>query len=268
MLRERIEVFLSDHRPKRTTGAGAAACEKLEDRSADLIWSRGLMQEWSPSSQDGQKALVVFAHPDDADFYCGGTIARLIEAGVQVFYLCASRGNKGGSDNVDNAEQISRVRTAEQIAAAQALGVPSSNVNFLDLDDGTITYGRDLIDRIVREIRIIRPNIVITLDTNIFDPTWGINHADHRAVALATVDAVYPFARNKNEMPDLPAHEVQTLLVLNYQNPNCFIDISGPAFEAKKTALSAHQSQFGDATDVIKKAEEIGRQETFIRVTW
>lgn len=226
------------------------------------------MQEWSPSSLDGQNVLVVFAHPDDSDFYLGGTIARLTAAGAQVFYLCASRGDKGDSSGTLSVKQISELRAAEQIAAAEILGVCKDNVEFLGMPDGNIIYNRELIDKIVIAIRKIQPTIVVALDTNILDPAWGVNHADHRAIGLATIDAVYPYARNKNEMPELRAHEVQTLLVVNYREPNCFVEISGAPFEAKKAALSTHKSQWGDATHVIEKAQNMGMRETFIRIDW
>ncbi|CAN5672305.1 PIG-L family deacetylase [soil metagenome] len=226
------------------------------------------MQEWSPSSLDGQKVLVVFAHPDDSDFYVGGTIARLTTAGAEVFYLCASRGDKGDASGKLSNEQISEIRAAEQIAAAALLGVSENNVEFLGMPDGNIVYNRELIDKIVKAVRKIQPNIVVALDTNILDPAWGVNHADHRAIGLATIDAVYPYARNKNEMPELKAHEVQTLLIVNYREPNCFVEISGAPFEAKKAALSTHKSQWGDAAHVIEKAQNMGMQETFIRINW
>jgi LmbE family N-acetylglucosaminyl deacetylase len=225
------------------------------------------MQEWSPSSQDGQKALVVFAHPDDSDYYFGGTIARLTKAGIEVFYLCATHGDKGDGSGELTAEQISKVRVAEQVEAAHSLGVHPANLEFLGLPDGRLVYDRELIDQIVKVIRRIRPEMVLALDTNIVDPSWGVNHADHRAIALATIDAVYPYARNRNELPDLPPHEVSTLLILNHREPNCFVNISGDAFEAKKSALAAHKSQWGEAEHIIRKAAESMR-ETFLRIAW
>jgi LmbE family N-acetylglucosaminyl deacetylase len=184
-----------------------------------------------------------------------------------VFYVCASRGDKGDASGTCSAEEISAIRSSEQIAAAEMLGVSERNVDFLGMPDGNIIYNRSLIDHVVRAIRRIKPNVVIALDPNILDPAWGVNHSDHRAIALATIDAVYPYARNKNEMTELPPHEVQTLLIVNYKDPNCFVDISGAAFEAKKAALSAHKSQWGDAGFVIEKAKN-GFRETFTRVTW
>lgn len=224
------------------------------------------MQEWSPSSLDGQKALVVFAHPDDSDFYVGGTIARLTAAGVNVHYLCASYGEKGDAQGF-TPDQIARIRLEEQLTAAEILGVSRENVEFLGLPDGGIVCNRELIDAIVKVIRRIKPEIVIALDINTLDPAWGVNHADHRAIGQATIDAVYPYARNKNELPHLPPHEVRTLLVLNYRDPNCFVEISGAAWQAKKAALSAHKSQWGDAEHVIEKANQRSR-ESFTRIDW
>src|SRR4051812_7243977 len=108
------------------------------------------MQEWSPTSLDGQKALVVFAHPDDSDFYVGGTIARFTSAGAELFYLCASHGDKGDAFGTPSGENIADIRTGEQIAAAEILGVPKGNVEFLGMPDGNIVYNRELIDKIVK----------------------------------------------------------------------------------------------------------------------
>ncbi len=225
------------------------------------------MQEWSPSSLDGKKALVVFAHPDDSDFYVGGTIARLTAAGADVHYLCATHGDKGDASGTLSAAEISRIRAGEQLAAAEALGVAGEHVEFLGLPDGNVTYNRDLIDAVVKAIRRLKPDIVIALDTNILDPAWGINHADHRAIGLATIDAVYPYARNRNELPELPPHEVRMLLILNHRDPNCFVDISGAPLQSKIAALAAHKSQWGDAAYVIEKASQ-RLKETFTRVDW
>lgn len=216
---------------------------------------------------DGQRVLVVFAHPDDSDFYVGGTISRLTAAHAEVHYLCASRGDKGDASGALSAQEISIMRSAEQVNAAAQLGVARENVEFLEFPDGNIIYNRTLIDAIVRVIRRVKPAIVIALDFNVLDPAWGVNHADHRAVGLATIDAVYPYARNRNEMPELPPHEVQTLLILNNRDPNCFVDISGAAMEAKKSALSAHKSQWGDAAHVIEKASQ-SVLERFTRIQW
>lgn len=225
------------------------------------------MQEFAPTFSDGKKALVVFAHPDDSDFYVGGTIARLTAAGTEVHYLCASRGDKGDASGTLSGQEISAIRAEEQVTAAAQLGVSREHVEFLGLPDGNIIYNRALIDEIVRSIRRVKPDIVIALDFNVLDPAWGVNHADHRAVGLATIDAVYPYARNRNEMPELPPHEVQTLLILNNRDPNCFVDIAGAPMEAKKAALAAHKSQWGDAAHVIEKASQ-QKQESFTRVDW
>lgn len=226
------------------------------------------LREWNPSDLSGKKVLAVFAHPDDCDFYFGGTIARLTAAGARVFYVCATRGDKGDDSGAQSAGAISQLRESEQRRAGEALGV--FDIEFLGLPDGHLVYSHDLIAQIVEPIRRLQPDIVLALDTAMFDPIWGVNHADHRALAQATIDAVYPYARNPHEFIhlNLPAHTVTMLLSVNYERPNCFVDITGKAFEQKKLALSAHESQWGDSDGGVKAAEAAGLRETFVRVQW
>ncbi len=224
------------------------------------------LSELNLSEMRGKKVLAVFAHPDDVDYYIGGTIAKLSLAGAEIVYLCATSGDKGDVSGTMEASELTLSRQAEQLAAADVFSV--SSVKFLGLPDGALSYDRDLLESIVRTIRDVRPDIVIALDTDLFDPAWGVNHADHRAIATATIDAVYPYARNPHEFPDQPANEVETLLVLNYRDPNCFVKVKGKARKLKERALAAHASQWGDATEVIQKSRALGKRETFTLVTW
>jgi LmbE family N-acetylglucosaminyl deacetylase len=222
--------------------------------SSDLL-------QWTIKDVVGKRALVVFAHPDDVDFHFGGTVASLSRAGAETWYLCATRGDKGDRSGRLSGAEIAEIRATEQREAAQILG--ANNPEFLDLADGQVEYTRELVATIGKRIREIRPDIVITLDFEMFDPSWGVNHADHRAISTATIDAVYPFARNPNFLPGVPAHTVPTLLVLSYKNPNVFVDTSGVAFELQIQALRAHKSQWGNAERVIAKRLALGPRETY-----
>lgn len=219
------------------------------------------IRQWQPEDLQGKSALVVFAHPDDVDFHFGGTVAMLVAAGVEVTYLCATRGDKGDRSGEKNASEIALVREEEQHQAARILG--ATTLEFLDEKDGEVEHTRDLVNAIARKIRAIRPDIVITLDIGFFDPSFGVNHADHRNIATATMDAIYPVARNRNFMPDIPHHVVRTLLVLDYERPNVCVDTSGEAFEKQLLALQCHKSQWGNAERVLNKRRALGMIEKY-----
>lgn len=225
-------------------------------------------QEWHPEQFSGKQVLAVFAHPDDGDFYFGGTIARLTAAGAQVTFLCATRGDKGAVGAGQNQEKAAAIREAEQLASAHILGV--SQVEFIGLTDGRVTYNHDLIKSVVAVVRRLKPDVLLSLDPSPFDPAWGVNHTDHRAIALATMDAAYPYARNPHEFEDLglDAHSVGTLLVVNYERPNCFVDIRGRAFQRKQAALTMHASQWGHDNAGQRAARKLGKREPFMRISW
>jgi LmbE family N-acetylglucosaminyl deacetylase len=194
--------------------------------------------------------LVVLAHPDDPEFFCGGTVARWIKNGCEVHYCLLTRGDKGSDDDRTTPQDLARIREQEQQAAADVLGV--RQVHFLDEPDGYLMPSLELRENIVRVIRQIRPNIVITCDpTNFFPSNRYINHADHRAAGQVTLDAVFPAARSALYFPhlyqqeSLKPHKVREVYVAGAQHPNINIDIT-EAFDLKLEALSKHRSQIKD----------------------
>ena len=140
---------------------------------------------------DGQKRiLVILAHPDDPEFFCGATIARWAANGHLINYVLLTRGDKGAQDRSLKPDEISRMREIEQQGAARVLGVQS--VRFLDYLDGYLVPDLALRKDIVRVIRQERPDILVTCDPLNFISDTHINHPDHRAAGLATLDAVFP----------------------------------------------------------------------------
>jgi LmbE family N-acetylglucosaminyl deacetylase len=132
-----------------------------------------------------QRVLVVQAHPDDAEHLCGGTIARLIAEGKEVFYLMVTRGDKGSEDPDMTPERLASIREQEQRQAAETLGIKL--VTFLEgYFDGEVEPTIQLRREIALAVRQIKPDAVLT-----FDP-WKKNeaHPDHRAVGICTVDAL------------------------------------------------------------------------------
>ncbi|TFH36324.1 MAG: PIG-L family deacetylase [Anaerolineales bacterium] len=199
--------------------------------------------------QDGV-VLVVLAHPDDPEFFCGGTIARWSANGQEVHYCLLTRGDKGSDDALTAPEELAKIRVSEQRAAANVLGV--RQVHFLDEPDGYLMPSLALRKIIVRVIREVRPRIVITCDpTNFFPSNRYINHADHRAAGEVTLDAVFPAARSALYFPELlkdeglEPHKVSEIYIAIAQHPNITIDITD-YFDQKIRALSEHRSQLKD----------------------
>jgi LmbE family N-acetylglucosaminyl deacetylase len=201
--------------------------------------------------------LVILAHPDDPEFYCGGTVARWAADGCSVHYCLITRGDKGSDEEGVPPEELAKIREVEQRAAADVLGVET--VQFLDEPDGYLTPSLTLREKIVRVIRQVRPSIVITCDpTNFFPSNRYINHADHRAAGQVALDAVFPAARSALYFPDLlhneglQPHKVTKVYVAGAQHPNISIDIT-TTFEQKLSALSHHKSQIKDMPSLKKR---------------
>jgi LmbE family N-acetylglucosaminyl deacetylase len=189
-----------------------------------------------------KRALVVVAHPDDAEFLCAGTVAKLCAEGWQVWYCLATSGDKGTKDPEMTREKLAAMREAEQTAACRVLGV--QDVIYLRYPDGFVENSDELRGEIVRLIRKLKPDTVITWDGY----RKGFNHNDHRNVGLATYDAVYPASRDPLYYPEqieqegLSWHRVSELLLAGSDEPDHFIDISD-YFDKKVEALLAHASQ-------------------------
>ncbi len=193
------------------------------------------------------RVLVVLAHPDDPEFYCGGTVARWVSEGAEVTYCLLTRGDKGDDDVGTDSELLAQKRMSEQRMAAEVLGV--KNVIFFDHPDGYLTPDLTLRRDVVRVIRQVRPEIIVTCDpTNFFPSDRYINHSDHRAAGQATLDAVFPAAGSGLYFPELlqeeglKPHKVEQVYVAGAQHPNTIVNVT--KFLGKKiAALKEHASQ-------------------------
>ena len=196
-----------------------------------------------------KRALVVAAHPDDADFGAGGTAALLARAGWEVRYLVVTDGSKGSDDPAFTPETLVATRAEEQRVAAAHLGV--LDVRFLGYTDGELVSSRELLGRVTREIREFQPFAVYTHDPEpVIINNSFVNHNDHRVTGLATVDAVYPTARDRLNFPEhlaagLATHKVRELYLWGANQPTFTVDIT-PVLDAKIEALLLHRSQFTD----------------------
>lgn len=184
-----------------------------------------------------RSAMTVGAHPDDAEFGAGGTLARWAEAGCEVTILVVTDGSKGSWDeDITTAELVAR-RRAEQERAAEALG--ASQVVHLDHVDGVLEYSMALREEVCRWTRTVRPAVVLGHDP------WRryMLHPDHRAAGWALIDGVVA-ARDHLFFPEqgLEKHRPDALLLWQADEPNHYEDITS-TFDRKIAALLEHSSQ-------------------------
>ena len=204
--------------------------------------------------------LGVAAHPDDLDFSTSATMAKYAAQGAKVYYLLLTDGSKGSEDKNITQSELIAIRHKEQETALKAIG--GQSVKFLDYPDGALEVTLELKKQIVVEIRHRKPDVVVVMDpTIVYSKTRGfINHSDHRAAGQATIDAVYPLARDHLTYPDLYAegyqpHKVKTLLLTNFDDQNYYEDVSD-YLDKKWLSLSHHASQIKD----MQKTKEMFRE--------
>jgi LmbE family N-acetylglucosaminyl deacetylase len=189
------------------------------------------------------RAMVIFAHPDDAEIGSGGVIARWAAAGCEVTYVLCTNGSAGTADRSLTPEELVDRRAAEQRAAADFMGV--KNLVMLPHPDGGLEDTREFRGDIVRAIRTYRPHTVFAHDPYRFR---GFQHRDHRAVGIVTTDAVYPFARDHLHFPEhivregLEPHKVRELWYWGADEPDVIVDVS-TSIDKQIAALVRHESQ-------------------------
>ncbi len=210
-----------------------------------------------------ERTLAVYAHPDDPDVSCGGTMARWAAAGSEVHVVVCTQGDKGSSDPTTRPGELSRRRANEVAAAVAALGLAGHHL--LGYPDGEIDNTAEVRGELVRLVRDLRPEAVVCPDpTAVLFGSSYFNHRDHRVVGWATLDAVAPAAANPHYFRRQgPAHQVDSVYLSGTLEPDVWVDITG-SIDAKGRALLCHQSQLGDTGEwfgqvVRQRAEEEGR---------
>ena len=214
-----------------------------------------------------QRAMVIVAHPDDAEFTMAGTVALWAQQGCAISYVLCTRGDRGSNDPQVTPWALARIREQEQRAACAILGV--QEVVFLDYPDGTLEPTLALRRDLTREIRRFRPEVVLCPDPTVrFYGDHYLNHPDHRAAGSAALDAVFPSAETRYIFPELLAagfepHRVKAVYIHGSPEPNVWIDIQ-PVLEIKARALAAHVSQVNQSQVeewVRNMAREEGRSQ-------
>lgn len=205
-----------------------------------------------PDEPEIERALVVVAHPDDCDFGCAGTTAVFTDSGIDVSYCIITDGDAGGSDRNASRADVAKQRRKEQTEAAAVVGV--HDIEFLGYPDGRLMVSMDLRRDLSRVIRQKRPQRVLCQSpirnfTRIF-----ASHPDHLAAGEATLDAVYPDARNPFAHMDLldkeglEPHTVDEVWLMGGtvgMQPDRVIDVTDTA-QRKLDALRCHRSQYDD----------------------
>jgi len=195
-----------------------------------------------------RRILCISAHPDDNEFTIAGTVARWVREGRDVAFCLATTGGAGVNEHTPSNEGLIPIREKEQRAAAKILGV--KEIVLLGYTDGTLEPTLDLRRDLTRVIRRFRPDIVMTGDPTVrYYGHEYLNHPDHRAVASAALDAVFPSAETRAIFPELLAeglepHKVKQVFISGSLSPDVFVDI-GATLAAKCRALKAHRSQVG-----------------------
>ncbi len=206
--------------------------------------------------------VAVYAHPDDPEVSCGGTLARWVAAGSTVHLVVCTTGDKGSSDPSASPRELAARRADEVAAAVAALGL--SGYQLLGHPDGELDEA-SLRRELVGVIRARTPDCVVCPDpTAVFFGRHYVNHRDHRTVGWATIDAVAHEAGLPHYFPDQgDAHRTGALYLSGTLEPDVWVDITD-TIEAKGDALLCHQSQLGEPgewlrTVVRERAEEAGR---------
>ncbi|WP_081238165.1 PIG-L deacetylase family protein [Streptomyces viridosporus] len=223
-----------------------------------------------PMPDDWQRALAVVAHPDDLEYGCSAAVASWTDAGREVAYVLATRGEAGIAPLAP--AECGPLREREQIASAAVVGV--SAVEFLDHRDGVIEYGPALRRDIAAAIRRHRPELVITLNhRDTWDGTYW-NTPDHVAVGRAVLDAAGD-AGNRWIFPELteqglePWDGVRWVAVAGSDTPTHAVD-AADGLERAVRSLLAHRTYIEALTDedpeayarglLTRSAEETGRR--------
>ena len=207
-----------------------------------------------------ERVMVITAHPDDSEFGAGGTVARFVKEGREVVYCVVTNGNKGSSDRSMTPERLATIRAEEQRNAARVLGV--ERVTFLGYPDGEVEDTRDLRRDVSREIRRVRPDLVICQNPN-RTYNLGASHRDHRTVGGVVIDCVYPLARDHlafpELMPEFEPHKVREVYVMQWQEPHLVSDITD-VMDLKIKALACHASQFADFSAVEARVRQRNKE--------
>ncbi len=196
-----------------------------------------------------ERVLVITPHADDAEVWAGGLIAKWVGAGAKVHCVLCTDGSKGTSDPNASGAELAATRTREQMEAAKILGM--TDVVTLGRPDGELEDTADFRRDLVRQIRLVKPDVVLTSEPYRRNMQW---HRDHRIAGQVALDAVFPYARDHLHFGDLfsnegiEPHKTAAIMFWGSENPNVFVDICAE-IDTKLQAVLAHRTQTGQRTE-------------------
>ncbi len=201
-----------------------------------------------------ERALAVFAHPDDPEVACGGTLARWAALGTEVHLVIANRGEKGSHDPSTDPDALAEHRAEEVARAAAVMGL--AGVEHLGYPDGEMENDAALRARLIEVVRRIRPDAVVAPDpTAVFFGDSYVNHRDHRQLGWAVLDSFVP-AASPLYVPEVgPAHQVALVLLSGSLEADAWVDIEA-VLATKVAAVACHESRLaGDPALVAELLE-------------
>ena len=210
-----------------------------------------------PDWEGSKTIMVILAHPDDPEFFLGGTIAEWAKQGHKVSYLLLTKGQRGVSRDYPDPTNLDLIRVQEQQNAAAKFGV--SKVDFLDYQDGYLVPDIEARRKVAREIRRTRPDVVATFDPLLIYQRGRINHPDHRAAGQIVIDAIFPAVGNSAFFPEflaegLPQHQVEELWLSVPVESNYELDVTHN-WQLRLEALLEHVSQIGEPAAFLEHME-------------
>jgi LmbE family N-acetylglucosaminyl deacetylase len=206
------------------------------------------------------RALAIYAHPDDPDVSCGGTLAVWAKAGCEVTVVLCTDGGKGSADPDRDLDSLVAQRVAEASEAGSLIGVAACQN--LGYPDGELSDDAVLRQALVSAVRRVRPDVVLCPDpTAVFFGQEYFNHRDHRATGWAALDAVSPAAALPHYFPDAGSpHQVSMVLLSGTLEPDVWVDISATV-DLKGEAVGCHRSQFPDGVEWASTAVRLGAED-------
>lgn len=230
-----------------------------------------------------QNVLFVMAHPDDTIVYYGALIHKLVKDKKKIFVVTVSNGARGSHDAVISEDALAEKRLNEEVSALEFLKVPKSNFNCLNYKDGEVESNYKLIGEITKCIRKFKADVVCTHEpTGIYMETYNkdgffMQHRDHRKVAEAVCDAVYPFSRDRSFFPEhvkegIEPRTMYDIVMTDEKGCNFQIDYTDE-LESKKAALRLYKSQMdeGFINDVVDAVKFDGRyleKYFYVKLLW
>ncbi len=202
-----------------------------------------------------QKVMIVTAHPDDAELFAGGTIARLLKEGKEVSVVKVTSGDKGSRQEKISQQELKDIRIKEDTESMRSLGVKDEDNVYLQFEDGTVDNSMDIIKAIAGEIRRFKPDLIITHNPEDMvirfakGVNW-INHRDHRNTGKSVIDAAYPYSRDLLFFPDqlekgLTSHICSEFLLVDYYDGPDIVAVDVTDFiDDRVTAHAKHASQY------------------------